>query len=203
MFFKCLLFVEFVVIYIMVLIVLNVFFDFVLLDLFLGYIDVICKEIFQVLREGNGYWMKDSLVNFYFIDSVIKESMCVSYFVRCLIYRKVIVFEGVMNLIEGWYVFEGLFFILDFVGVYFDLEVFFEFEKYDVFWFVKLREQFDLKNFEEVMKIKRLGMVIMSLEYLIFSYGRYVWYVFYFVVIMYWYVLIFRIVLGGFLLCMS
>ncbi|KAL2162078.1 hypothetical protein VTH06DRAFT_7863 [Thermothelomyces fergusii] len=176
---KRLLPLEFAAIHTTVLTGFNLTLDLLSSDPSLRYIDAIREETARVFAEENGTWTKQGLARLHRTDSAIKESMRFSHFARSLTYRKVIAPEGVTNPVEGWHASYGAFLMLDMVGAHRDPAVYAEPDRYDAWRFSRQREAYDAKSAEEkkgddeeAMRIKRLGMVTTSAEFLAFSHGR-------------------------------
>lgn len=178
---KRLLPVEFAAIHTTVMTGFNLTLDLLSSDPSLGYIDTIREETSRVFVEENGTWSKQGLSRLHRTDSAIKESMRFSHFARGLTHRKVIAPEGVTNPVEGWHVPYGAFLMLDLVGSHRDPEVYQDPDKYDPWRFSRQIETYEEKpaeekgDDEEAMRIKKLGMVTTSPEFLGFSHGRHAW----------------------------
>ncbi len=146
-----------------------------------SHIEVIREETSRVLAEEGGAWTKQGLARLHRTDSAIKESMRLSQFTRALTHRKVVAPEGVTNTEEGWHAPYGAFLMLDLAGTHRDPELYADPDHYDPWRFSRDREEHEARpegevvSAEEAMRIKRLGMVTTSAEYLPFSHGRHAW----------------------------
>ncbi len=158
---------------------------FIMLDLLssdpsLGYIDAIREETTRVLRAEGGHWTKNGLSQLYRTDSAIRESMRVSNFATSLVKRKVIAKEGITNTTEGWHAPYGSFLMLNLGGIHHDPDLYENPNSYDAFRYSRVREEFEgrpaeQKSAEEVIAVKRLGMVTTSDTHLAFGHGRHAW----------------------------
>ncbi|KAL2147461.1 hypothetical protein VTI28DRAFT_9361 [Corynascus sepedonium] len=170
--------VEFAAIHTTVVTGFNLLLDLLSSDPSLGYIDGIREETSRVFVEENGAWTKKGLARLHRTDSAIKESLRFSHFARALTHRKVVAAEGVTNDVEGWHAPYGAFLMLDMAGTHRDPELYPEPDKYNAWRFSREREAYEAKpaeeksDTEEAMRIKKLGMVTTSPEYLPFSHGR-------------------------------
>ncbi|KAL2135049.1 hypothetical protein VTI74DRAFT_9969 [Chaetomium olivicolor] len=171
--------VEFAAIHTTVMTGFNLLLDLFSSDPALGYLDTIREETARVFAEESGTWTKQGLSRLHRTDSAIKESMRLSHFARALTHRKVVASEGVTNSAEGWHAPYGAFLMLDLAGTHRDPELYPDPDKYDAWRFSREREEYEAKmengegtDAEEAMRIKRLGMVTTSAEYLPFSHGR-------------------------------
>ncbi|KAL2176197.1 cytochrome P450 [Thermothelomyces heterothallicus CBS 202.75] len=170
--------VEFAAIHTTVTTGFNLILDLLSSDPSLGYIDTIREETSRVFAEENGAWTKQGLARLHRTDSAIKESMRFSHFARALTHRKVVAPEGVTNPVEGWHAPYGAFLMLDLAGTHRDPELYPEPDKYDAWRFSRQREAYEAKSAEEkgdaeeAMRVKKLGMVTTSAEFLAFSHGR-------------------------------
>ncbi|KAK4127251.1 cytochrome P450 [Parathielavia appendiculata] len=170
--------VEFAAIHTTVMTGFNLILDLVSSDPSLRYLETIREETARVFAEEFGAWTKNGLARLHRTDSAIKESMRLSHFARALTHRKVVAPEGLTNTVEGWHAPYGAFLMLDLAGTHHDPELYEEPDKYDAWRFSRQREKYEARpstektNAEEAMRIKRLGMVTTSAEYLPFSHGR-------------------------------
>ncbi|KAK0629045.1 cytochrome P450 [Bombardia bombarda] len=123
--------------------------DLLTSDPSLGYLDALRDETSQVFASENvnGSWTKAALSQLHRTDSAIRESMRLSHFATALTHRKP--------------------------------------ERYDAWRFFRVREGFEARqrdqahgdgdkerDMEEMMRIKRLGMVTTSDAHLSFGHGR-------------------------------
>jgi len=170
--------IEFAAIHTTVLTGFNLLLDLLSSDPSSGYLDAIREETSRVFAEENGAWTKRSLSRLPRTDSAIKESQRFSYFARALTHRKVVAPEGVTNTVEGWHAPYGSSLMLDLAGIHHDPELYPEPDKYDAWRFSREKEAYEAQlaeekgDSEEAMRIKKLGMVTTSAEYLPFSHGR-------------------------------
>ncbi|KAK4147583.1 cytochrome P450 [Dichotomopilus funicola] len=183
---KSILSVEFAAIHTTVLTGFNLFLDLLSSDPSLNYLDTIRGETARVFAEENGAWSKQSLARLTRTDSAIKESMRISPIARSLTHRKVVAPEGVTNPAEGWHAPYGASLMLDLGGTHTDPTLYEEPERYDAWRFSREKERYEARSAattaaaagekgadrEEGLRIKRLGMVTTSPEYLPFSHGR-------------------------------
>ncbi|KAH6842975.1 cytochrome P450 [Chaetomium sp. MPI-CAGE-AT-0009] len=170
--------VEFAAIHTTVITGFNLLLDLLSSDPALGYLDTIREETSRVFAEENGAWTKQGLARLHRTDSAIKESMRFSHFSRSLTQRKVVAPEGLTNPTEGWHAPYGALLMLDLAGTHRDPALYAEPDKYDAWRFSREKEAYEAKaagergDAEEAVRIKRLGMVTTSPEYLPFSHGR-------------------------------
>jgi cytochrome P450 len=173
--------IEFAAIHTTVMTGFNLLLDLLSSDPSLNYLDTIREETSRVLAEENGAWTKTGLARLHRTDSAIKESMRFSHFARALTHRKVVAPEGVTNTAEGWHAPYGAFLMLDLAGTHRDPALYPEPDQYDAWRFSRDKEAYEAKeadekgDAEEAMRVKRLGMVTTSAEYLPFSHGRHGW----------------------------
>ncbi len=171
--------VEFAAIHTTVMTGFNLLLDLLSSDPF--HIKTIREETSRVFAEEGGAWTKQGLARLHRTDSAIKESMRLSQFTRALTHRKVVAPEGVTNTVEGWHAPYGAFLMLDLAGTHRDPELYADPDSYDPWRFSRDREEHEARPegeavvAEEAMRIKRLGMVTTSAEYLPFSHGRHAW----------------------------
>ncbi|KAK4187204.1 Ent-kaurene oxidase [Podospora australis] len=179
---KRLLPVEFAAIHTTVITLHHLFLDLLSADPSLGYLETIHEETSQAYRSANEQWTKESLMNLHRTDSAIKESMRLSNFATALTHRKVIAPEGITHPNEGWHAPYGAVLMIDLAGTHHDGDIYENPNQYDAFRFARQREELqkkvaskvdgDHQKEEDVLKMKRLGMVTTSGEYLPFSHGR-------------------------------
>jgi cytochrome P450 len=178
---KRLLPVQFAAIHTTVMTGFNLILDLLSADPSLKCLETIHEETVRVLAEESGAWTKNGLARLHRTDSAIKESMRLSHFARALTHRKVIAPEGITNTVEGWHAPYGASLMLDLAGTHHDPELYEDPDKYDAWRFSRQREEYEARpaaekaDAEEAMRIKRLGMVTTSAEYLPFSHGRHAW----------------------------
>ena len=181
---KRLLPVQFAAIHTTVMTGHNLLLDLLSSDPSLGYLDAIRDETASVFAQEPSprTWTKASLSRLHRTDSAIKESMRLSYFARALTHRKVVAPEGVTNTVEGWHAPHGAFLMLDLAGTHRDPELYEDPERYDAWRFSRVREEYEARvgkeegaDPDEALRVKRLGMVTTSAEYLPFSHGRHAW----------------------------
>lgn len=181
---KRLLPVQFAAIHTTVMTGHNLLLDLLSSDPSLGYLDAIRDETASVFAQDPSprTWTKASLSRLHRTDSAIKESMRLSYFARALTHRKVVAPEGVTNTVEGWHAPHGAFLMLDLAGTHRDPELYEDPDRYDAWRFSRVREEYEARvgkeegaDPDEALRVKRLGMVTTSAEYLPFSHGRHAW----------------------------
>jgi cytochrome P450 len=184
---KRLLPVEFAAIHTTVITGHNLLLDLLSSDPSLNYLSTIRDETSSALaQEPSSTWTKQSLSRLHRTDSAIKESMRLSHFARALTHRKVIAPEGITNTAEGWHAPHGASLMLDLAGTHRDPALYANPDNYDAWRFSREREAYEAKvgeweglgekmDADEVLRIKRLGMVTTSAEYLPFSHGRHAW----------------------------
>lgn len=184
---KRLLPVEFAAIHTTVLTGFNLLLDLLASDPALDYIATIREETSRVLaqEQNDGIWTKQALARLHRTDSAIKESMRFSHFSRALTQRKVVAPQGVTNPAEGWHAPYGALLMLDLAGTHRDEALYADPGRYDAWRFSREKDEYEAKGgvggeekgggAEEAMRIKRLGMVTTSPEYLPFSHGRHAW----------------------------
>jgi cytochrome P450 len=179
---KYILPIEFAAIHTTVMTGFNLVLDLLSSDPSLNCLETIREETSRVFREeGSGTWTKQGLARLHRTDSAIKESMRLSHFARGLTHRKVVAREGVTNPAEGWHAPYGAFLMLDLAGTHRDAELYENPDEYDPWRFSREREAYEARpaaernDAEEALRIKRLGMVTTTAEYLSFSHGRHAW----------------------------
>lgn len=107
--------------------------------------------------------------------------MRLSLMARALTHRKVVAREGVTNAAEGWHAPYGASLMLDLAGTHRDPDLYADPEKYDPWRFSRQREEYEARpagektDPDEAVRMKWLGMVTTSAEYLPFSHGRHAW----------------------------
>ncbi|KAK4242428.1 cytochrome P450 [Achaetomium macrosporum] len=183
--------IEFAAIHTTVMTGFNLLLDLLSSDQALAHLETIREETTRVSAEeaggnvgGGGVWTKQTLSRLHRTDSAIKESMRRSHFATALTHRKVVAPEGVTNPVEGWHAPYGAFLMLDLAGTHRDPELYENPDRYDPWRFSREREAYEEEArgrgggdsrsdaAEAALRIKRLGMVTTSPEYLPFSHGR-------------------------------
>ncbi len=146
-----------------------------------AHLDTIREETARVFAEESSAWTKQGLARLHRTDSAIKESMRLSLMARALTHRKVVAREGVTNAAEGWHAPYGASLMLDLAGTHRDPDLYADPEKYDPWRFSRQREEYEARpagektDPDEAVRMKWLGMVTTSAEYLPFSHGRHAW----------------------------
>ncbi|KAK4149681.1 cytochrome P450 [Chaetomidium leptoderma] len=172
--------VEFAAIHTTVITGFNLLLDLLASDPSLDVLETIREETSRVFAEESGSWTKQGLARLHRTDSAIKESMRFSHFSRALTHRKVVARAGVTNTAEGWHAPYGASLMLDMAGTHRDPAIYEDPDVYDAWRFSRKREAYyeerpaekNKGDAEEAMRVKRLGMVTTSAEYLPFSHGR-------------------------------
>jgi hypothetical protein len=191
--------IEFAAIHTTVMTGFNLLLDLLSSDQALDHLEAIREETVRVFAEETGanarsVWTKQALSRLHRTDSAIKESMRLSHFATALTHRKVIAPEGVTNPVEGWHAPYGAFLMLDLAGTHRDPDLYENPDRYDPWRFSREREAYEeaarakgAGNAGEkresdapdagdaALRIKRLGMVTTTPEYLPFSHGRHAW----------------------------
>ena len=173
--------VEFAAIHTTVMTGFNLLLDLLSSDPSLAHLETIREETSRVFAQESGAWSKHGLARLHRTDSAIKESMRLSHIARALTHRKVVAPGGVTNAAEGWHAPYGSSLMLDLVGTHRDPELYADPESYDPWRFSRQREEYEARPAEEktdtgeAVKVKGLGMVTTSAEYLPFSHGRHAW----------------------------
>ncbi|KAK4134810.1 cytochrome P450 [Trichocladium antarcticum] len=179
---KRLLPVEFAAIHTTVITGHNLLLDLLSSDPSLNYLATIRDETASALAN-DPTWTKQSLARLHRTDSAIKESMRLSHFARALTHRKVVAPRGITNPAEGWHAPRGASLMLDLAGTHRDPALYADPDRYDAWRFWRARnacagegaaagEGGGVEDAAEVLRVKRLGMVTTSAEYLPFSHGR-------------------------------
>ncbi|KAL2020412.1 hypothetical protein VTK56DRAFT_8455 [Thermocarpiscus australiensis] len=187
--------IEFAAIHTTVMTGHNLLLDLLSSDPSLNYLDTIREETARVLRQeggsggdsggSGGTWTKAGLARLHRTDSAIKESMRRSHFATALTHRKVVAPGGLTNPAEGWHAPRGAYLMLDLAETHHDPELYENPGAYDAWRFSRVREAYGERHGkgataaadpdpdpDEALRIKRLGMVTTSPEYLPFSHGR-------------------------------
>ncbi|KAK3503414.1 cytochrome P450 [Neurospora crassa] len=174
--------IEFAAIHTTVITLHALFLDLLASDPSKDYLSILREETTAVLQsEPNGIWTKNGLAQLYRTDSAIRESMRLSTFSTGLTHRKVVAKEGITNPFEGWHAPYGAILMAN-MSVQHDADIYEDPKTYDALRFSRVREEYEARsqeevekgkdNTEEALRIKRLGVVTTSSEFLPFSHGR-------------------------------
>lgn len=135
-------------------------------------------------RPPSGSWNKTRLASLIRMDSSIRESQRLSPFSSTLVERQVIAPEGLHSPEYGWALPQWSFVAVNLYGLHHDGNLYENPMSYDPLRFSRQREAFEQRSEAEKKadekegnRVRGLGMVTTSDEYLAFGHGRHAWYV--------------------------